>query len=845
MPSWYVHIQAAAETMERLKAGVAPGSPLTQAQADALFDAAHANRNYLAAGALGPDLFFLLPDFKGDAGKGLLELVDFALTTWKAIDDNFLAQWEQWMAPVMDNQSQLANAVSGGMLGEVGQILNLLGGSVNNLVLGIAGQMQDVFGLMSSGTQTGYADSAFFWSDMFHYRKTYQFARRLYQNALQADEMKTDPLEPSRVPKQQAFALGWMSHCATDVAAHPFTNAKCGGPYRTHWQRHHVIENHMDGLVYGMRHPATGNYGSLDTAALQFRLAFGKGAATPDPAMPDDVPGPDWFPSSWAYPAYPEGEKAIDYAVRKQVFDVDTEPLPEHLCELLLRTMKDVYTPDDDRGGPQVLRWDAGKHLDDGGRPTVAVLQDMWELAFTYAKFNSSSGLAPRQPMPPPVITDHDLPRPPGLPADGSAPDPANARPMTLLDILLAIIAFAIYLAQLAAWLATIGPALLADLMTWPLRELLYHLLVAPAWDLYKLCRMPLVLEGFLSPAPSEISMGLVQLGMDERGAMVQLRADLDAPTGFATLPTGETVTERSGLHPVTRGADTGGFGLDPAYPRALVMDLDPPWNDRAAVDAPPVYSEFVAPWRYPDHNMAGMRVGWEAPRTHVGPYLQGDDARILMGGMPGSDAARRRFEMATTPAETETASAELMPAEGANLGDPIDYGAYLVGKLTGRFTGAAGAQTYSANDAAAPLPDFNLDSDRGYAYQCWDYQRHAPGVVPGARTPFDVMWPDQWQCAPQMIGLLSQVGGVSGATLADRVREWYGYQEPLTVPQRYDGADNPRHRSRYDPLKRLAHHYLPLTGVPPLGWDGSDLQVTDAEMRSAGMSTTGRRVSP
>ncbi len=47
--------------------------------------------------------------------------------------------------------------------------------------------MKDVFGIMSSGTQTGYEDTTFFWSDMFHYRKTYQFARRLYANALKAD----------------------------------------------------------------------------------------------------------------------------------------------------------------------------------------------------------------------------------------------------------------------------------------------------------------------------------------------------------------------------------------------------------------------------------------------------------------------------------------------------------------------------------------------------------------------------------------------------------------------------------------------------------------------------------
>jgi len=35
-------------------------------------------------------------------------------------------------------------------------------------------------------------------------------------------------------------------------------------------------------------------------------------------------------------------------------------------------------------------------------------------------------------------------------------------------------------------------------------------------------------------------------------------------------------------------------------------------------------------------------------------------------------------------------------------------------------------------------LPSFNLDSDRGYGWQCWDWSRHAPGPVP-----------DPWHCEP------------------------------------------------------------------------------------------------
>jgi hypothetical protein len=37
-----------------------------------------------------------------------------------------------------------------------------------------------------------------------------------------------------------------MTHLATDVTGHAFVNQISGGPFRTHWQRHHLVENHLD-----------------------------------------------------------------------------------------------------------------------------------------------------------------------------------------------------------------------------------------------------------------------------------------------------------------------------------------------------------------------------------------------------------------------------------------------------------------------------------------------------------------------------------------------------------------------------------------------------------------------
>ncbi|MBK7321583.1 MAG: hypothetical protein IPI82_03755 [Candidatus Microthrix sp.] len=62
-------------------------------------------------------------------------------------------------------------------------------------------------------------------------------------------------------------------------------NAKCGGLFRLHWQRHHLAENHMDARVYDAQHGGIEPYGEMDTAALHFRSAFRNGQQAPTRAL--------------------------------------------------------------------------------------------------------------------------------------------------------------------------------------------------------------------------------------------------------------------------------------------------------------------------------------------------------------------------------------------------------------------------------------------------------------------------------------------------------------------------------------------------------------------------------
>lgn len=115
---------------------------------------------------------------------------------------------------------------------------------------------------------------------MLHYRKTSRFGQVLWQIA-DTWESRADPSDPQAVEnarlwseRLRAYALGYMTRLATDVTGHPFTNEKSGGPFRTHWQRHKVVENHMDARVYDIEHSTETDWSQLTGSALHYRVAI-------------------------------------------------------------------------------------------------------------------------------------------------------------------------------------------------------------------------------------------------------------------------------------------------------------------------------------------------------------------------------------------------------------------------------------------------------------------------------------------------------------------------------------------------------------------------------------------
>jgi len=812
MPGWYVHMQAAQDTAERLRAGtVPPNFPISVSEAQALGEVCHTWRNYLALGSLGPDVFYLLPDFSNTRGCVLRQVVKWALDVWEQIDSEFIGKWEKWISPISTNSSQLASQLTGGLSNQLAQVLDEVTTAIMSAFKGLLAQMGDWFGVLTSGVPQAFGNEAFYWSDVFHYRRTYQFPFVLFKQASDARTNATTDDERSDADARMAFAIGWMTHCATDVTGHPFTNAKAGGPYRDHWQRHHLVENHMDSQNYSAIN-AGPYYGEWGTSALHFRLAFRSRSDAPYTGR-DDGPAYDYFTG---FPAYDNSDGPTPAAARAALFDLDSGGLPGHLTDALLEAMADVH-PD----GPKILAQDPLFSATDGagdpdGRPNADAMAEMWSIVYAYLKMTSKDGLSPKMPQPPDVFTDHSFPTPPGGdygvdddPTRGADVDSNDS--FTLLDLLLALFAWAIYLAEVIVWLATILPGLILDVTTFPAREVIYYTLVVPAWNLYLLSRRALVMSGFLMPKPEEIDPGLTILGSS--GGFFSISSALDDPLGLG-LPV-VLITEPSG-----RQNATTAFGLDPAYPRNIVRDHP---ADVSAIDLVSALgltsklkyagdagaefkpSEWVAPWRYPLTNQAGQWVPQEGAPAHVGPYVSGQDSTVLLSAVAGDDNARKKLEGCGTPQDTFAALDALLPLN-AHLGGPMDYGTYLVGRMAGE-----------RGQAELTIPDFNLDSDRGYGWHCWDWDRHNLGrnpAVPGALG--------SWECVPNF----TPVALSAGQTIN------FSYPQPCTPPQFFDAAHANPHQAPggtladtqwYEPHLDLKAHYLSRAVAPPPEKFGDD----------------------
>ncbi|MFD7613068.1 zinc dependent phospholipase C family protein [Streptomyces sp. NPDC059828] len=700
MPGLYAHMDVARKALSDLSSNKGAEALFAEdgPSAAALEAIAKAHPAYTALGAIGPDMFFLLPDFKKGAAEGLwgaAQTIKDLYTWW---DDNFLEPWEETLGPIAMNNADTLGALTGGVTTQTGEIasraISYLITFVENLVI----RQFDAFGLLSSGVQAGCDEQTFMWSDMFHYRKTFEFGHHLFRTAQKdGDEA------------HMAFALGWMSHLATDVTGHAFTNEKCGGPYRLHWQRHHLVENHMDARLIDSERGDRDHYNMLNNSAQHLWIAFhGDGTSRHD--FFRDQPGP----------SYQRGDTTQDILDRASKWDVDSD-LPPELARFFAKAAREFFTeenlnadPDSPSAGASAAHPTILEDLDpgSGGYADPEALTTTYWWLYKYLKWTTTDYYKTRRPEFD-VIEVPPFPSPPGSGTGSPGPGDDDASVwQDGLKLLLAILAWLLYIAQVINWAATALTSIVTTFHTAPVRYLVYEYIEVPLYNAWSALHWYLSFTGFALPTKSETSPGLMTLGVAPQDAWEQLTEALDdVGGGLLTMDAAPP-------------ADAELSGRDEAVPREVVTDPPGRVPESAVLmqgligpgsPGGVIPSEFLRPWLYPSANQDGSTVRTEpsdqGERTLLGPYTPGDDATVLTADRPGSAAARKSFESARNEKDTLRHQQRHLP-KGETLGGPVDFTGYVVAKLT--------------RDDPGTITNFNLDSDRGYAYLCWDWVRQA-----------------------------------------------------------------------------------------------------------------------
>lgn len=766
---------------------------------------------FAALGANGPDLFFFLQDYNTieipcdeimlamsvlyflddqkrlpDEYSGLVAILAEINQTWAGILkfilkldqiwQKFLTVWNATVGPILDAAGKAIDDITGGLLSSLGTAFTEL---ANDLIALAAEELLsegDVFGWFSLKMRLGYDEQAYLWSDMTHYRRTSIVPARMIAHA--REMMKSaDPLVREHADQLIAFALGWVCHVGTDVIAHSFVNEQCGGPFRTHWQRHHLIENHVDAWNYEQTKPGGAltpddfcgfqdTYPGLNQSALYFAMQIPQGI---DGLAQADKQG------DLRQPLPPDDGSSANTTERTTLLDTDGA-LPQWLAEMIVQVFIEVYAHPSEGGladlQAQIGDGDIphprnllGQPFQDGLHVSTDVLGKVlnllgvdnagmalgdlrklvapdppfnvpegfplpWEVQTAYRfmlswfKRSYVSQFAMDKPQRPTVFT------PPGSDFNFGPPDfsGVNSSDNPLSQACEAIAALLDWLFKTAQQVANIiGDVLktIASAATWPVREALYDGIILPAWEMSESIREVLVHMGFLMPQslefwpdgeirkPSEIDLELITLGHTVDAAFQQALAAAWDPLG--NLDHDPTLTNEGLRDP--HGA------LNPWLPVRMTKGQKPPGF--GALSGNDVV-EYQRPWGFPDRTndpdpkKAGNYL--EAPLTTAGPYLENTmPDQLLATNANASNAARLLYEGAGCPADTDIYNQSFVLHQGdGRFGEGNFNGTNPLGDPV-VFSSYLIGQV--ANNPKF-LSSFNLDADRGFGYLCWDWIR-------------------------------------------------------------------------------------------------------------------------
>ena len=406
---------------------------------------------YAGFGAQGPDfLIFSLKEY----GTPLDEFVNFVFGVYDSLEP-FIEFYEKTVKPVEDAIDDAIDAVDqalfDGIIADIGQTADLISTTLLTYLAKIATDNIDFFYPFYPKVQQGQPESDWYWFDIWHYRRTGRFASTLWSLAQGDDDL-------------MRYAVGYGTHIGGDVAGHPFVNSIVGGPYRSHWHRHHLIENWIDAWAR-RQYPDTNK--TIDCLRL--------GA--------DDTYLPDAISGSYYY----------------RLVQFPDDQLPGKLADLFVKAVDLTYP------GSTVPVTFSGTDFD-----TTYRLWLMW-----FKRLTTIGSAKKPTPVPPPgsatiTLVNDFVNGFPSLSGGGGGGAPGGG--FSVWDLFAAILGFVKWLVDSVAYTIDWIINHATDILTLPLTEakalvkwLLYQI-QKQVWQIYEEARFALVLGAYLSPEPRDFA---------------------------------------------------------------------------------------------------------------------------------------------------------------------------------------------------------------------------------------------------------------------------------------------------------------------------------------------------
>jgi hypothetical protein len=705
-------------------AGIFLEDPLLNADWSTYATDAALQSRYAVLGAMGPDVFYAMLDY----GGGIQQLEDTVLKlagTFRCV-----GQLSSQLNNLIDSG---LNDLTEGLWDDIQTTFSRVNGILTGAALDLLIDRVNPWSFFLPLRQVDDFQNNWYWADFLHYVKTGCFTQKLLDNAA-----ALNTADPGSATSKclSAYALGYLTHYIADTVGHGWVNRIVESPYRNHWQRHHTCENFIDAHVWASWH--------------------NKGAEAARPADEDNLDvilgaAADPLRDGAARYTYARlndlcniGSAGIDPFIDRTLNEI-CKAIQNGLFKMGASSVPTMQRPDD----PIFATW--AQFVADAMRQTYPSGQmhpsrmgrypTADDIAGAYGAFRLLLSLATEDDVEPPMPPmTHDpgavldqmwkditsdlsmIPPPPSVAGSGGS--------FSLDALWNAIKAELKWLGEVAEaalkalgdavkGLIKAGAAVAADII-----EPALYLLNSILYSAYHSLRMALVMSGYAGPFTEDLTA---------------VWAGLDLTTLWNT---GVAQTSpRYPLEPMVSQRDLlsdSSHPFSPYRPYFVPSTMAPVNVELPATTFP---AEVLA-WSMPEDMLDSQVVMTDdmfsrkgpAPRALV-PLLNTDGTTLT--SLESFDGSKRYF--GSIMANCERALTFAVP--------------YLLGHPYPK---------------SVVLPDYNMDSDRGYAWPCWDVDWAAPA---GSITPFP------WNgCDPYPLDTAARVNATPGISWGDGPR-------PRTAP--------------------------------------------------------------